>query len=114
MAADQLATQKQTHLGHFIVDISAWVENMVVKVCHVDAYVPKSCATEEHHNNQQVDQPTRIEMAEVDLDWQHKGELFLGQYTHDTSDHQRRYASCRWAQDQGLDLTRDATAEVIL
>jgi len=87
---------------------------MVVKVCHIDAHVPKSCATEEHHNNQQVDQSTRIEMAEVDLDWQHKGELFLAQYTHDTSDHQRRYASCRWAQDQGLDLTRDATAEVIL
>jgi len=70
MAADQLATQKQTHLGHFIVDISAWVENMVVKVCHVDAYVPKSCATEEHQNNQQVDWAEGIELkvTQVSLD----------------------------------------------
>ncbi|GAB0207599.1 ribonuclease H-like [Grus japonensis] len=55
----------------------AWLEKLVVKVHHVDAHVPKSRATEEHQNNQQVDQAAKIEVAQVDLDWQHKGELFI-------------------------------------
>jgi len=29
--------------------------------------------------NQQVVRAAKIEVAEVDLDWQHKGELFLAQ-----------------------------------
>ncbi|GAB0207847.1 hypothetical protein GRJ2_003250400 [Grus japonensis] len=58
-------------------DIAARLEKLVVKVRHVDAHVPKSRATEEHqNNNQQVDQAAKIEVAQVDLDWQHKGELF--------------------------------------
>jgi len=44
-------------------DISAWLEKLVVKVCHVDANVPKSQTTEEHQNNQQVDQAAKIEEA---------------------------------------------------
>ena len=48
-------------------DIASRLENLVVKVRHVDAHVP----TEEHQNNQQVDQAARIEVAQVDLDWQH-------------------------------------------
>ncbi|GAB0190200.1 hypothetical protein GRJ2_001485300 [Grus japonensis] len=44
-------------------DITARVENMAVKVRHVDAYVPKSCATEEHQNNEQVDKAAKIEVA---------------------------------------------------
>uniref|UniRef100_A0A8C9FQ94 RNase H type-1 domain-containing protein n=1 Tax=Pavo cristatus TaxID=9049 RepID=A0A8C9FQ94_PAVCR len=90
-------------------DLAALVENMVVKVHHIDAHVPKSRATEEHQNNQQADQAARIEMAQVDLDRQHKGELFLAQYAHNTSGHLGRDVSCRWARDQGLDLTMDAT-----
>ncbi|GAB0209788.1 hypothetical protein GRJ2_003444500 [Grus japonensis] len=35
-------------------NIAAWLEKLVVKVHHVDAHVPKSRATEEHENNQQV------------------------------------------------------------
>ncbi|XP_054254269.1 E3 ubiquitin-protein ligase KCMF1-like [Indicator indicator] len=46
-------------------------KNLVVKVRHVDAHVPKSRATEEHHNNQQVDQVSKIKVAQVDLDWQY-------------------------------------------
>lgn len=42
----------------------------------------KSCATE-HPNKQQVDWATRIEVAKVDLDWQHMGELFLASWAHD-------------------------------
>ncbi|KAK4823595.1 hypothetical protein QYF61_003795, partial [Mycteria americana] len=49
------------------------VENLVVKVRCVDAHVPKSRATEEQQNNQQVDQAAKIEVAQVDLDWQNKG-----------------------------------------
>ncbi|KAK4829624.1 LOW QUALITY PROTEIN: hypothetical protein QYF61_005751 [Mycteria americana] len=67
-------------------NIAARVENLVVKVRHIDAHVPKSRATEEHQNKvDQVDQAAKIEVAQVDLDWQHKG----------------------------VDLTMDAIAEVI-
>ncbi|KAK4831072.1 hypothetical protein QYF61_015270 [Mycteria americana] len=44
-------------------DIAAQVENLVVKVCHIDAHVPKGQATEEHQNNQQVDQAAKTEVA---------------------------------------------------
>ncbi|GAB0209468.1 mitochondrial enolase superfamily member 1 [Grus japonensis] len=53
-------------------DIAARLEKLAVKICHVDAHVPKSRATEEHQNNQQVDQAAKIEVAQVDLDWQQK------------------------------------------
>ncbi|KAK4806879.1 hypothetical protein QYF61_012600 [Mycteria americana] len=93
--------------------IAARVENLAVKVCHVDAHVPKSQATEEHQNNQQVDQAAKIEVAQVDLDWQHKGELFIAHWAHDTSGHQGRDATYRWACDRGVDLTMDTIAQVI-
>uniref|UniRef100_A0A8C3PKW3 RNase H type-1 domain-containing protein n=1 Tax=Calidris pygmaea TaxID=425635 RepID=A0A8C3PKW3_9CHAR len=94
-------------------DIAARVENLVVKVRHVDAHVPKSRATEEHENNQQVDRAAKIEVAQVDLDWQHKGELFIARWAHDSSGHQGRDATYRWARDQGVDLTMDTIAQVI-
>ncbi|GAB0207492.1 hypothetical protein GRJ2_003214900 [Grus japonensis] len=97
----------------FWKDIASWLENLIVKVCHVDAHVPKSQATEEHQNNQQVDQAAKIEVAQVDLDWQHKGELFIARWAHDTSGHQGRDATYRWAHDQGFDLTTDAISQVI-
>ncbi|GAB0189109.1 hypothetical protein GRJ2_001376200 [Grus japonensis] len=74
-------------------DIAARLEKLVVKVCHVDAHVPRSRATEEHQNNQQVDQAAKTEVAEVDLDWQRKGELFIARWAHDTSGHQGRDAT---------------------
>ncbi|KAK4819971.1 hypothetical protein QYF61_016125 [Mycteria americana] len=58
-------------------DIAAWVENLVVKVRHVDAHVHKGQATEEHQNNQQVDQAVKTGVAQVDLDWQHKGKRYV-------------------------------------
>ncbi|GAB0208005.1 hypothetical protein GRJ2_003266200 [Grus japonensis] len=51
--------------------IAARLEKLVVKVRHVDAHIPKSRATEEHQNNQQVDQAAKMEVAQVDLDWQY-------------------------------------------
>ncbi|KAK4825394.1 hypothetical protein QYF61_027160 [Mycteria americana] len=65
-------------------DIAARVENLVVKVHHMDAHVPRSGATEEHRNHQQVDQAAKIEVAQVDLDWQDKGELFIVWWARDT------------------------------
>ena len=56
-------------------------------------------ATEEHQNNQQVDQAVNAEVAEVDLDWQQKGELFIDPWVHDTSGHQGRDETYRWACD---------------
>ncbi|GAB0210205.1 hypothetical protein GRJ2_003486300 [Grus japonensis] len=94
-------------------DIAARLEKLVVKVRHVDAHVPKSRATEEHQNNQQVDQAAKIEVAQVDLDWQHKGELFVARWAHDTSGHQGRDATYRWARDRGVDLSMDAISQVI-
>ncbi|GAB0186329.1 hypothetical protein GRJ2_001098200 [Grus japonensis] len=94
-------------------DIAARLEKLVVKVRHVDAHVPKSRATEEHQNNHQVDQAAKIEVAQVDLDWQRKGELFIARWAHDTSGHQGRDATYRWACDRGVDLSMDAISQVI-
>ncbi|RMB97754.1 hypothetical protein DUI87_25753 [Hirundo rustica rustica] len=58
-------------------DIATRVEKLPVKVRHVDAHVPKSRANKEHRNNEQIDQAAKIEVSKIDLDWQHKGELFL-------------------------------------
>ncbi|GAB0189077.1 hypothetical protein GRJ2_001373000 [Grus japonensis] len=74
-------------------DIAARLEKLVVKLCHVDAHLPKSRATEEHQNNQQVDQAAKIEVDQMDLNWQHKGELFIARWAHDTSGHQGRDAT---------------------
>ncbi|KAM9591204.1 ribonuclease H-like isoform 1-T3 [Morphnus guianensis] len=67
--------------------IAARVENMALKVCHVDGHMPKNCATEEHQNNEQVDKAVKIEVAQVDLDSERKGELFVARWTHKTSGH---------------------------
>ena len=75
--------------------------------------MPKSRATEEQKHNHQVDQAARIKVAQTDLDWQHKSELFLAWWAHETSGHQGRDATHKWARDQGVDLTMDATAQVI-
>ncbi|RMC09664.1 hypothetical protein DUI87_13450 [Hirundo rustica rustica] len=94
-------------------DIATRVEKLPVKVCHVDAHVPKSRANEEHQNNEQVDQAAKIEVSKIDLDWQHKGELFLTRWAHDASGHQGRDATYKWAQDRGVDLTMDSISQVI-
>ncbi|RMC21731.1 hypothetical protein DUI87_02600 [Hirundo rustica rustica] len=89
------------------------VEKLPVKVRHVDAHVPKSRANEEHQNNKQVDQAAKIEVSKIDLDWQHKGELFLARWAHDASGHQGRDATYKWARDRGVDLTMDSISQVI-
>ena len=58
-------------------DIVSRLENLIVTVHNIDTHVPKSQATEDHQNNQQVDQAAKIEVSQVDLDWQHKGGLFM-------------------------------------
>ena len=78
-------------------DITAWLENLPAKVCHTYTHVPKSWSTEEHQNNEQTDQAVEAEVYQVDLDWQHKGELFLARWAHDASGHQGRDATYRWA-----------------
>jgi len=93
--------------------MAARLEQLAVKVYHVDAHVPKSRATEEHQDNQQVGQAAKTEVSQVDLDWKHKGELFIARWAHDTSGHQGRDATYRWARDQGVDLTMDTIAQVI-
>ncbi|RMB97848.1 hypothetical protein DUI87_25705 [Hirundo rustica rustica] len=94
-------------------DIATRVEKLPVKVRHVDAHVPKSRANEEHRNNEQVDQAAKIEVSKIDLDWQHKGELFLARWARDASGHQGRDATYKWARDRGVDLTMDSISQVI-
>ncbi|KAJ7424341.1 hypothetical protein BTVI_06853 [Pitangus sulphuratus] len=65
-------------------DIATWVEKLTVRVRHVDAHVPKIRANEEHHNNKQADRAAQVKVSQLDLDWQHKGELFLTRWAHDT------------------------------
>lgn len=57
-------------------DIAVWGENLAVKVHYADAHIPKSQASEEHQNNQQVNQPVKTEVSQVDLDWQQKGCIY--------------------------------------
>ena len=44
------------------------IKNVVVKVHHVDAHVPKNRTTEEQQNNHQVDRAAKTEVAQIDLD----------------------------------------------
>lgn len=67
---------------------------------------------EEHQNNQRVDEAAKIEVAWVDLDSQHKGELFRVHWARDTSGHQGGEATYRWTHNQGVDLTMDTIAQV--
>jgi len=60
-----------------------------------------------------VDQAAKTEMAQVDLDWRHKGELFIAQWAHDTSGHQGRDATYRGACDRGVDFTMYTIAQII-
>ncbi|RMC22467.1 hypothetical protein DUI87_00781 [Hirundo rustica rustica] len=94
-------------------DIATRVERLLVKVHHIDAHIPKNRATEEHRNNEQVDRAVKIEVSKIDLDWEHKGELFLARWAHDASGHQGRDATYKWAQDRGVDLTMDSISQVI-
>ncbi|RMC21220.1 hypothetical protein DUI87_02078 [Hirundo rustica rustica] len=94
-------------------DIASRVEKLPVKVRHVAAHVPKSRANEEHQNDKQVDQAAKIEVSKIDLDWQHKGELFLARWAHDASGHQGRDATYKWARDRGVDLNMDSISQVI-
>lgn len=55
----------------------------------------------------------KVKTSQEDLDCQHKNELFLAQWAHDTSHHQGRDAIYRLACDQGVDLTMDTIAQVI-
>ena len=57
-------------------DIAAQIKNMVVKVCHADAHVLKSQATEELQNNHQVAQAAKIKVAQIDLGWLHRLNYF--------------------------------------
>lgn len=61
--------------------------------------MPKSYATEEHQNNEQVVQAARIEVAQTDLDWERKGELLVAQQVHKPLGRLGRNATYRWACD---------------
>ncbi|RMC08867.1 hypothetical protein DUI87_13861 [Hirundo rustica rustica] len=94
-------------------NIATRIGRLPVKVRHVDAHFPKSRANEEHRNNEQVDWAAKIEVSKIDLDWEHKGELFLARWAHDASGHQGRDATYKWARDRGMDLTMDSISQVI-
>lgn len=63
-------------------------------------------------NNKQVDQATRTEVAQVDLDWEHKGELLVTLWAHETLGQLERHKTYRWTHDQGMDLTVKVTTLV--
>lgn len=71
-------------------DIAAQVENMTLKLYHVDAHVPQSHATEEYQSNERVAKAAKIGIAQVDVDWEQKGELFIALWAHGASGHVRR------------------------
>lgn len=52
--------------------------------CPLGAHVPKSRAAAEHQNNERVEMAARTEIAQVNLDWERKGELFVARWAHET------------------------------
>jgi len=62
----------KTHLGCLITAKYCSLAREAGCKSTSDTHVPKSQATEEHQNNEHVDQAAKIEVAHVDLDWQHK------------------------------------------
>jgi len=67
----------------------------------------------ECQNNRQVHQIAKTEVSQVDLGWQYKSELLIAQWAHDTSGHQGRDMTYRWACDRRMDLTMDIIEQVI-
>lgn len=65
------------------------MENLAVTVCHEDAHVPDSG---HWRPPEQLTggQAAKIQVSQVDLNWQYNGELFLSQVVHNTSGHQER------------------------
>lgn len=53
--------------------------DVLLKAGHVDAHMPKNHAAEEHWNNEQVAKAIKTEVAQVDLYWERKSELFVVQ-----------------------------------
>ena len=72
----------------------------------------KNCTTKELQNNEQVDQATRMEVAQVHLDWERKGELLVALWAHESLGHLERHETYRWAHDQGIDLTTEVITQV--
>lgn len=94
MEKDQLAVQRETHLGcRSVAPLPRWRSCLQSTSCRCT--IPKSWVTEEYQSNGRMDQGAKVEASQVDLDWQQKGELFLPQCTHDASDHQGRDATSR-------------------
>lgn len=69
-------------------DIASHVEKLTLNIHHV--HVLKSQDNEEQCNKKQVYWAVKIKVSQVDLDWQHKGELFLAGWAHDASGRQGR------------------------
>jgi len=111
MEEEQLAAQRQTYLGCPIVaQYCCPAREVGVKVRHVDGHIPKSWATEEH-------QTTSRWIRLLRLKWLRRiwtGNIRVnclslsGPMTPQTI----RDAAYRWARDQGVGLTMDATAQV--
>lgn len=96
MEEDQLAVQgKPIWAAALWQDITAWIGNMALKERHIDAYMPRSHVTEEHQNNEQLDKAAKIEIAQVDLDWEQKCELFAARWAYETSGHLGKDAAYR-------------------
>lgn len=89
----------------------SWVENLAVKVCHEDVHIPES---DHWRSPEQLtgSKAAKIQVSQVDLNWQYNGKLFLDQLdhgpeAHDTSGHQERDATQWWASYWRVDLTMD-------
>lgn len=63
------------------------MENLAVKIHHVDADVPKSCATKEHQDNEQIDEAGKTEVVQIELVWEHKTELVIAHWAHEILGH---------------------------
>lgn len=102
MEKDQLAVQRETHLGcRSVAPLPRWRSWLQSTSCRCT--IPKSWVTEEYQSNGRMDQGAKVEVSQVDLDWQQRVNYFclnvpmMPQIT--------REETPDWAHDWQVDLT---------
>lgn len=104
MVANTLWETESIWMANLWKNIAQDLEKLNVWMQHVN--VPKGRATKEEINNHQADWDAQIATINEDMDWEHKGELFVARWARETLGHPRWDATYHWARDGGVDLLK--------
>lgn len=119
MGSEQLATQRQTYLGHHTVKgcccLSRKLETCLQNTSHKCSHTIELGHWKIFKKKKKGKwiRILRLKWSQLDLDWQCKTELFIAWWGYDTSGHQGRSAIYKWVHDEGVDLIMNTTAQII-